>query len=137
MRPQGLKKFITANGIVYELTTDKKGLWRDKYGGFWALNDQLHFVGDPVVRCGAWPLALSPDHPLTEVCAVHDYQDSSPEFQAFNTFTDAAVHLRKLVKQTKYSFWGQTFYRLVQIRNWLVGNLTKDRNFKPQFFRKH
>lgn len=115
---------ITINGVI--LTVDEKGLLRDEQGTFWALPDQMATTGDPVVRCGVGLLSLPEEHPLTEICKIHDYQDSSPEYQAFNSDTKAAISLRKLVKQTPYKGWAQTMYRLVQIRNWLTGRLSDE-----------
>lgn len=121
-RKKGEHYYITFKGEVNELFVNSEGLWEDQHGGIWALNDQMFTVGDEVLRCGIGILSLPPNHPLTDLaCKYHDYLDTSPEYIAFHSYEEAAIYLRKLVKQTKYSFWGQTFYRLIQLRNWVTG----------------
>lgn len=91
------KHYIVLKNQVIELTKGSDGLWRDADGGVYAYADAGSSVDDKS-RCGVGIFSLPESSYLTPACAIHDYQYSSPAYQAFHTRQEADRALRRNIK---------------------------------------
>ena len=109
---------IQFKGERIELTRGYDNLWRDPEGCVYAFAE-LSEDDDPVDRCGVGVLSLSPKAPITYACKIHDYQYSSPAYQAFYSRGEADRQLRRNIKILgKGTMWGllaQPFKTIVDI----------------------
>ena len=99
--------YVVAGRKVYRLQLDSNGLWRDRYGVVWALQED-HASLDINQVCGVFPFALPNWHifrQLNDACARHDYMYSTPAFQYFTYRKDADEYLEMLVGQTESFGW--------------------------------
>ena len=81
-------RYLTYKDFLIPIYRSIEGVWKDSWGTVYALRDKTASI-DPVDRCGVGFFSLPEDHPLTKICARHDYFYESPVFQAFHTRAEA------------------------------------------------
>lgn len=102
-----IERHVVAGRKIYRLELGSNGLWRDRHGVIWALQDD-HASLDLNQVCGVFPFSLPNWHifrQLNDICAKHDYMYSTPAFQYFHTRKDADEYLQMLLEQDKYLSW--------------------------------
>ena len=98
------ERFFVYKKKVIGIIQGEDGLWRDADGTIYALEDDRASV-DPRNVCGVGPVSLPEDSPLNEACRPHDYEYSSPAYQAFHTREEADEDLRKNLELLSQGHW--------------------------------
>lgn len=96
------------NGVVLHKRTD--GLWRDRQGTVWGVQDPMCAV-DTTNDCGVGELSFKND-----ACFVHDQQYSNPTYQTYHTRSESDLTLFSGLKQRGVSLLvAQLCYKVVRL----------------------
>lgn len=111
------QKWIAFRGTSIGLVKGLDGLWRDDTGTIYAYAEGKQ--ADASNNCGVGIFTLPDGHPLNDICKAHDFQYSSPAYQAFNTRKEADEYLRRTIQSSPQSgeWWllAKPFYWLTRL----------------------
>ena len=93
------QRWVAFKGSSIRLIKGPDGLWRDDDGTVWAYAEGGQ--ADTSDNCGVGVFSLPNGNPLNHVCRFHDFQYSSPGFQAFHTREESDAYLESLIEQDK------------------------------------
>jgi hypothetical protein len=96
---------ITKRWGIVELTNVGNGLYEDKDGTVFAIEDQESTL-DPKARCGIAPFVLPVYiRTLEDGCKVHDYMHQSSAYQLYHTMEEANLEMLRLHYITTKGHW--------------------------------
>jgi hypothetical protein len=98
-----------------ELTrNDEKDFWRDNQGTIYAYSEPSWSV-DSSNNCGVGVFSLADNDPRNLACSAHDFEYSSPVYQAFHTRSEADEELEKRLTVEGYPESGEFFSLIAKV----------------------
>lgn len=110
-------RWIVFKGESVRIIKGPDGLWRSDDGTVWAFAEGGQ--ADASDNCGVGFFSLPDGNPLNAICRYHDFQYSSPGYQAFNTRAESDEYLRLLISKSRgagnWKLLARPFYWLTRV----------------------